>query len=77
MFFLVGEALVKHLKFSSFVLNLVYLEKRNRQTFEDWDSLGDRQLVSFSSSLFDWSQAWGLTPIDSLPLFLCSLLFCN
>lgn len=47
----------------------------NRQTFEDLDSLGDQLLVSFSGSLFDWSRAWELTSSDSLPLFLCSLLF--
>ena len=47
------------------------------QTFEDLDSSGDQLLCSFSGSLFDWSQAWGLTSSDSLPFFLNSLLLCN
>ena len=29
-------------------------------------------LALFSSSLFDWARAWGLTSSDSLPLFLSS-----
>ena len=44
---------------------------------KDMDSSGNQLLASFSSSLFDWSKAWGLTSNDSLPLFLNSLLVCN
>ena len=52
-------------------------KERNRRTFEDLDSSGDQMLTSFSGTLFDWSQVWGLTSSDSLPSFICSLLFCN
>ena len=41
--------------------------------FEDLDRSEDQMLALFSSSLFDWARAWGLTSCDSLPLFLSSL----
>ena len=68
-------------KHSSSIWNLAPLcltwclwRERNRRTFEDMDSSDDQLLASFSGSLFDWSRAWGLTSIDSLPSFLNSLL---
>ena len=71
-------------KTSSNISNLVPLcllwslwKERNKQTFEDLDSFGDQLLAFFSGSLFDWSRSWGLPSSDSLPSFLCSLLFCN
>ena len=67
-------------KHSSQIWNLVPLcilwciwQERNWQTFEDLDSSDDLMLASFSGTLFDWSQAWGLTINDSLPSFLSSL----
>ena len=51
--------------------------KECNPTIKDMDSSGNQLLASFSSSLFDWSKAWGLTSNDSLPLFLNSLLVCN
>ena len=70
-------------KHSSSNWNLVLLclmwciwRERNWRTFEDMESSDDQLLASFSSSLFDWFRAWGLTSGDSLPMFLSSL-FCN
>ena len=69
-------------KHSSQIWNLVPLcilwciwVEGNQRTFEDLDSSSDQILTSFSGTLFDWSQAWGLTSSDSLPSFLCSLSF--
>ena len=71
----------KHL---SQIWNLVSLcilwciwKERNRRTFEDFDNSGDQMLTSFCGTLFDWSQAWGLTTSDSLPSFLSSFSLCN
>ena len=58
------------------MFDVVYLEERNRQTFEDLDKSDDQLLALFTGSLFDWSRAWGLTSSDSIPMFLSSLL-CN
>ena len=67
---LVREAFISHLEFSSIVFDVVYLEDRNRRTFEDMDRLDDQLLALFSRSLFDWCRAW-----DShlVILSLCSL----
>ena len=66
-------------KHSSYIWNLVPLclmwciwKERNWQTFEDLDRFEDQMLALFSSFLFDWARAWGLTSSDSLPLFLSS-----
>ena len=69
---LVGEAFVLDLELSFVMHPMVYLEGRNRRTFEDLDSSGNQILASFSETLFDWSWAWGLMTSDSLPSFLSS-----
>ena len=67
-------------KHSSQIWNLVPLcilwciwREWNQRTFEDLNSSDDQMLASFSRTLFDWSQAWGLTSSNFLPSFLCSL----
>ena len=44
---LVREAFISHLEFSSIVFDVVYLEDRNRRTFEDMDRLDDQLLALF------------------------------
>ena len=48
----------------------------NWRTFENLDRSDDQLLAFFSSTLFDWSRAWGLTSSESLCLFLSSLFLC-
>ena len=67
-------------KHSSQIWNLVPLcilwciwKEQNEKTFEDLGSSNNQMLASFSGTLFEWSQAWGLKSSDSLPSFLCSL----
>ena len=50
--------------------------EHNRQTFKDVDSSRVQLLASFSGSLFNWSQVWGLTSSDSFPMFFSILLSC-
>ena len=39
------------------MLDVDNLEERNRRTFEDLESMGDKLIASFIDSLFDWSHA--------------------
>ena len=71
-------------KYTSTIWNMVILCSKwtiwkvcNRCTFEVVECMRILLLVTLSSSLFAWSQAWGFTHCVSISMFLESCPFCT
>ena len=46
-------------------------------TFKDLESLGNKLLASFVGTFFYWSQVWGFTSSDSIPMYIDYLFPCT
>jgi hypothetical protein len=51
----------------------VIWKERNQRIFEDVSSSDSHLLKRFTSTLFDWSRAWGFTTSTSIPEFISSV----